>query len=510
LCDTTTWGRVFKKKYASWPGLTWEAVNKHFPESKETLKGHGQKTRSGLQSTKTSTQNDDDKEIVETLHLPRPATKHKEAIIRIYNFSDKAKCLIHTDQTGRFPKKSSRGHQYIMVLIEINSNAILVEAMKNRTTGEMIRAYQVLVEHLRSAGVNPTMLILDNECSAKFKERIKSNNMKYQLVPPHEHRRNIAEKAIQVFKAHFISILCGADKSFPLHLCDRLFGQAEHTLNMLRTSKMTPSVSAYAHLWGEHVYNANPFAPLGCKVEAHVTPGTRETWAPLTASGFYIGNAKKHYQCHKIYICDTKHTQTCLTIFFKHKYLTMPTITLADALICAADYLTDSIVGLVPTPTCTMYAVDQLMISFKQQAHESNDAVTAQRVLREHAQAERVIKEGRQESNTPEPAQARITSPPIFEHKETNDSPALPQGIPQITQNEYDDYNAPPHLIRDSNEKREPSHRTSCSSAWRYQDTMPPSLHGRRHQESIPSNSYVTSHVQSLMTKQETYWSTII
>jgi hypothetical protein len=62
------------------------------------------------------------------------------------------------------------------------------------------------------------MHILDNECSAKFKERIKLNNMIYQLVPPHDHRQNIAEKAIQVFKAHFIIILCTADKSFPLHL----------------------------------------------------------------------------------------------------------------------------------------------------------------------------------------------------------------------------------------------------------------------------------------------------
>jgi hypothetical protein len=97
------------------------------------------------------------------------------------------------------------------------------------------------------------MHILDNECSAKFKERIKLNNMIYQLVPPHDHRQNIAEKAIQVFKkAHFISILCGADKSFPLHLWDRLLGQAEHMLNMLRTSKMTPMVSAYVYLWGEH------------------------------------------------------------------------------------------------------------------------------------------------------------------------------------------------------------------------------------------------------------------
>jgi hypothetical protein len=126
------------------------------------------------------------------------------------------------------------------------------------------------------------MHILDNESSAELKERIKSNNMKYQLVPPHDHRRNIAEKAIQVSKADFISIFCGTNKSFPLHLWDRLLRQAEHTLNMLRTSKMTPSVSAYAYLWGEHDYNANPFAPLGCKVEVHVTPGTRETWAPHT------------------------------------------------------------------------------------------------------------------------------------------------------------------------------------------------------------------------------------
>ncbi len=52
---------------------------------------------------------------------------------------------MYTDQTGRFPKKSSRGNQYIMVLIEIDSNAILVEAMKHQTAGKMIRAYQVLV-----------------------------------------------------------------------------------------------------------------------------------------------------------------------------------------------------------------------------------------------------------------------------------------------------------------------------------------------------------------------------
>ena len=106
----------------------------------------------------------------------------------------------------------------------------------------------------------------------------------------------MAEKAIQTFKARFISILCGADKDFPLHLWDCLLPQAEHTLNMLRQAKVTPTVSAFAYLWGQHNYNANPFAPLGCKVEAHITPGTREMWAAHTASGYYIGNAWEHYR----------------------------------------------------------------------------------------------------------------------------------------------------------------------------------------------------------------------
>jgi hypothetical protein len=37
-----------------------------------------------------------------------------------------------------------------MVLVELYSNAILVEGMKDRTSGEMIHAYQHLVDRLNS------------------------------------------------------------------------------------------------------------------------------------------------------------------------------------------------------------------------------------------------------------------------------------------------------------------------------------------------------------------------
>jgi hypothetical protein len=40
------------KQYASWLGLSIDAVQQHFPESDKTHKGHGRKTPSGLRSTK--------------------------------------------------------------------------------------------------------------------------------------------------------------------------------------------------------------------------------------------------------------------------------------------------------------------------------------------------------------------------------------------------------------------------------------------------------------------------
>jgi hypothetical protein len=252
-----------------------------------------------------------------------------------------------------------------MVLTESDSLAILVEPMKNRSAGEMARAYQALIDRLNATGIFPLEHILDNECSALFKQQIQLNKMTYQFVPPHDHRRNQAKKAIQTFKDHFVSILCGTDPSFPLHLWDWLLSQAEHTLNMLRPTRMLKTVLAYTYLYRQHDYNSNPFAPLRCKVEAHVVPEICKTWAPHTASGYYIGNAMEHYCCHNVYIPDTKGTHVYSSIFFKHKYLTMPTLTPSDALIKAADTLSEAITSVMPVSSITNDAATQLLHIFK-------------------------------------------------------------------------------------------------------------------------------------------------
>ena len=70
-----------------------------------------------------------------------------------------------SNQTGQFPKQSKRGHKYIMVLVKIDSNAILVEPMKSQKDAEMIWAYDVLVKQLQQLNIHPRKHVLDNKIS---------------------------------------------------------------------------------------------------------------------------------------------------------------------------------------------------------------------------------------------------------------------------------------------------------------------------------------------------------
>ncbi len=139
---------IRNKQFALWPGLTVNAVKRHYPDSEETPKGHGRKTPSGIRSTKqtTPTLDDSDKALdSNTNATPCPTKKERTIFIRVLDMEDEATQKIFTDQPGRFPKKSSRGNHYIMVLTDFDSDAILIELMKNRTTCKMIRAYQTLI-----------------------------------------------------------------------------------------------------------------------------------------------------------------------------------------------------------------------------------------------------------------------------------------------------------------------------------------------------------------------------
>jgi hypothetical protein len=101
-------------------------------------------------------------------------------------------------------------------MVEIDSNAILVEPMKSRKDEEMIQAYNALLLRLKRAGIVPKKHVLDNEVSENMKNHI-HNTCKFdmELVPPGCHQRNAAEVAIRNFKAHFLSILAAIADDFP-------------------------------------------------------------------------------------------------------------------------------------------------------------------------------------------------------------------------------------------------------------------------------------------------------
>ena len=142
---------------------------------------------------------------------------------------------LYTDQTGRFPYTSLKRNQYIMVGYDADgSSSILAQPMRNRSAGSMIEAYEEMIKQLPKGEERPTTHILNNEYSAELKRAIADNDMTYQLVLPHDHCRNAAEKSIQVFKDHFIAVLCGTDENFPMRLWCSILPHAVVQLNMLR------------------------------------------------------------------------------------------------------------------------------------------------------------------------------------------------------------------------------------------------------------------------------------
>jgi hypothetical protein len=133
------------------------------------------------------------------------------------------------------------------------------------------------------------------------------------------------------------------DPTFPLHLRDRLLPQAEIILNLLRTSRLHPQLSAAAHFHGLVDYNKPAFAPPGCKIIAHEKPGKRRTWAPKGQHGYSLGTAMHHYRCQNVYISSTASECIMDTVeFFPHNYQ-MPQLSSTNRLIMAAKDMPDAL-----------------------------------------------------------------------------------------------------------------------------------------------------------------------
>ena len=155
------------------------------------------------------------------------------------------------------------------------------------------------------------------------------------MTPADMHRRNVAEQAIQTYKGHFISVLAGVSDNFPIHHWDELIPQTVLTLKF----NTVPNVSVYAYHHGPFDYNRMPFAPMGCAVQFHIKPSRRKTWGEHSSDGWYLRTSPEHYRSHIVLVKATRAKRITDTVFFKHKFITQPTVTPVDAIIKACQDL---------------------------------------------------------------------------------------------------------------------------------------------------------------------------
>jgi hypothetical protein len=78
-------------------------------------------------------------------------------------------------------------------------HAILVKAIANVEDHSIFAAYKEIFETLEAKGYTPNMNVMNNQATKYIKTFLTEKECDLQLVEPHNHRVNDAERAIQTF-----------------------------------------------------------------------------------------------------------------------------------------------------------------------------------------------------------------------------------------------------------------------------------------------------------------------
>ena len=364
---------IHRGHFSSWPGLTTSLINKHLTKSIATSKGHLRMQFQNLHSTKTKYEvNTSTPDIAPTQEPSNPRTNN--AFLALIDNKEFARS--YSDQTGRFPITSSRGNKYVFIFYAYDANAILATAIPNRQGSTICAAWTKTYKQLQQRGYAPLLHIIDNECSNDIKQAFTKHNVTFQRVPPHIHRRNAAERAIQTWKAHFISGLITCDPSFPLSEWDHLIPQCNITINLLRSSRRQPHLSAYTCLFGHFDFNKTPLAIPGTRAIVHETPQQRTSWAPHGIDAYYVGPSLEHYRCYKFFIPKTNTTRDATTVDWFPTAIKYPQITTETYLKQTAEDLLHILSQRTHKPTATLTFGSPIMNAYIQIAEILQRATT--------------------------------------------------------------------------------------------------------------------------------------
>jgi len=171
-------------------------------------------------------------EMEKDFHPPLEKEDHNQLFVCTGKLDPKGGTIC-TDLTGSFPVCSLDRMVSVFILYDWTSNAILAEPIENAKEATIVRVFKEKVEYLAKRGFKPKFNIMDNVASKAVQKFLEEEDIKLQLVEPHNHRVNAAEQAIQTFKNLFIGGISVCDNDFPTILWSKLIRQCQDACNLL-------------------------------------------------------------------------------------------------------------------------------------------------------------------------------------------------------------------------------------------------------------------------------------
>eukprot|EP00804_Cyclotella_cryptica_P020493 CCRYP_019412-RA/>CCRYP_019412-RA protein AED:0.05 eAED:-0.04 QI:0/0/0/1/0/0.5/2/0/1372 len=316
-----------------------DLIRKYLATSPATSKGRMKRPRTGIRSTRAITTPPDKPTLTpRTLPTQSTTTTHiiplepiRDSSCNVFCYAalaDKHTGTLYTDATGALPAVSLDGNQYYFVAYAYDPNYVFALPIHNLRDETILKTFDEVFQELKTRGLKPTFNVTDSQAAQSIKTYLTKEKTKWQFVEPNNHRVNAAEHAIQTYKNHFISGLCTTDKDWPLQLWDTLTQQALITLNLLRTSRIDPTKSAYHQVHGHRYdWNAHPLSPPGTKAIIYESPTTRTSWGPHGIDAWYCGPSLDHYRNAKIFVPATKANRISGSYDLFPQHCILPTFT---------------------------------------------------------------------------------------------------------------------------------------------------------------------------------------
>ena len=202
---------------------------------------------------------------------------------------------------------SINGSVCFFVLYHYELSAILVKAIANVDNHSIYEAYKEVFKMLEAKGYKPKMNMMDNQATKFIKKFLTKEECNLQVVEPHNHHVNMAERVIQTFKDAFIATLATTDREFPLQLWDKLAPQVQDTLNSLQALQVNPTILVYDALngpynWDRYLLLLQVARPSSMKHRLYVDcghleaqmPGIWGLWLTTTSAIFTLCWKREH------------------------------------------------------------------------------------------------------------------------------------------------------------------------------------------------------------------------